>query len=176
MNKIFEKLTKLTKDISGNIIIIGINNNKLIDSLYHNQKVTSLQQLEGNNNISTIGFSLNDDVNIRGFRKKFKKKKHSTIICDNHQIKKYYKYFIKDSIYITNDKIYLIVHKDDELNLIKKRYQRYKVTFKEEFINNEYLLTIDVSSAKNNWFKDSFYYIIDTIYNIFEMISIFLLG
>ena len=64
-------------------------------------------------------------------------KKVDFIICNIEEIKKYTKTFIKDSIYINKDMLYIYNIKDEELKqeLIKK-YKRYS-TIVEEIKDNE---------------------------------------
>ena len=83
----------------------------------------------------------------------------------------YYKYFIKDSIYISNNKIYVYFDKKIDKEFIISKYKRYNVKIKDAKIKNGYLLEIDASKAKNKFFKDELYFISDTMYNIAEFIG-----
>ena len=104
-------------------------------------------------------------------------KKVDFIICNIEEIKKYTKTFIKDSIYINKDMLYIYNIKDEELKqeLIKK-YKRYSTIVEEIKDNETTILKIDNKNSKTNIFKDTFYLIIDTSIQLFNIISDLLLN
>jgi hypothetical protein len=176
MDKIYEQLIKKTNDLYGDIIVIGIDSDKLSKKLESNNNIVNINYLSADIKEGISLFSNPKNINVRKFRKQFKHKKHDFLICNNDQMRNYYKYFIKDSIYMTKTKIYLIGSNEEDIDLLFKRYSRYSVTINKEISDNNYLLIIDVKDAKNNKIKDAYYYFKDTLYNMFEYLSNFLIG
>ena len=92
-------------------------------------------------------------------------------------MKKYLKTFIRDSIYINKDMLYIYNIKDEELKeeLIKK-YKRYNTKIEEIKDKNNIILKIDNKNSKTNKIKDIKYMIIDTLISLFNLISDLLLN
>jgi hypothetical protein len=87
------------------------------------------------------------------------------------EIKDYYKYIIKDTIYLNNNIIYIYASNDIDKDFIINKYKRYNVEITVSEYKNGYMLTIDNKNGKNNYFKDKLYFIKDTFYNIAEVIG-----
>ena len=84
---------------------------------------------------------------------------------------KYYKHFIKDSIYLNNNKLYIYADKSIDKDLLIKNYKRYNVDIEYTEYKSGFILTIDNTKSKNNFIKDILYFIKDTFYNIAEAIG-----
>ena len=91
---------------------------------------------------------------------------------DINTLKKYFNSFIKNSINLNNNTIYLFGKNSDyEIDELIYRYKRYgiKVTVKS---NEEYfLLQINVDDIKTKFLKNCQYRMRDNMYNIGEYIS-----
>lgn len=108
----------------------------------------------------------NKTIKIKKIRKVFKKKKIDYIICNYDEINNYFNTFIKDSIYINKKKIYYFGNVD--IDLLKYKYGRYNTNI---IIKNKNLIEIDVSKAKNNFFKDNYYRLKDFKDKLVELIG-----
>ena len=165
MNKIIDIIRKL----EGNLLLIGVDKKEVINAVKNNDKllhVDNLYSLDKNNNQrSKKGFS--KEINVKNFKKHFKKNKVDTIICNFKDIKSFLKDFVKDSIHIANRKIYYINYNNEDLEIIKNKYNRYNLDI--EVIDN--IVIIDVFGVKNNYFKDKFYYILDYFLEFIDAIS-----
>jgi hypothetical protein len=162
-----QELINLSKKISGSLIFIGSENKQLLDSLSKNKNITKIDVLSSITTKKSKGKGENKIVSIYSFRNIFKKKKTDTLIYDYEMIVPYLKRFVRDSIYTIKNDIYIYNVKNEDA-LIKK-YKRYNVT-----VNNGEILHISCKKAKNNFFKDTYYFIIDTFNNAFDLISDFL--
>ena len=60
--------------------------------------------------------------------------------------------------------------------MIIKNYNRYKVEIEFTEYKNGYLIIVNNTQSKNNYFKDKIYFIKDTLYNIAETIGNILIG
>lgn len=173
------KIYDITKCTSGNVLGIGVDE-KISEILEQNNLVTNCNLLNSyskeTNKKQTKKKRLKK-IRIKKLRKVFKHKKVDFIICNTEEIKKYLKTFIKDSIYINKDMLYLYNIKDEELKqeLIKK-YKRYNTIVEEIKDNNETILKIDNKKSKTNIIKDTFYLIIDTLTQLLNIISDLLLN
>jgi hypothetical protein len=173
------KIYDIAKCLSGNVLGIGVDG-KISEILEKNDLVLNCNLL--NSYTKEINKKQNikqklKKIRLKKIRKVFKKKKVDFIICNIEEIKKHLKTFIKDSIYINKDILYIYNITDDELKeeLIKK-YNRYNTKIEEIKDKNTTILKIDNKNAKTNIFKDYYYLIIDTLMQLFNLISDILLN
>lgn len=173
------KIYDIAKVVSGDVLGIGVDET-ISEILEQNERVLNCNLL---NSFSKTQNSKQEKkqrlkkIRIKKIRKVFKKKKVDFIICNIDEIKKYLKTFIKDSIYINKDILYIYNIEDEELKkeLIKK-YKRYNVKIEELKDNKKTILKIDNKLSKTNIFKDTFYLIIDTLIQLLNIISDILLN
>ncbi len=173
------KIYDIAKVVSGDVLGIGVDET-ISEILEQNERVLNCNLL---NSFSKTENSKQEKkqrlkkIRIKKIRKVFKKKKVDFIICNIDEIKKYLKTFIKDSIYINKDILYIYNIEDEELKkeLIKK-YKRYNVKIEELKDNKKTILKIDNKLSKTNIFKDTFYLIIDTLIQLLNIISDILLN
>lgn len=173
----FNRLEEIIKKIEGNVLVIGLEN-KLLDKFDKNNKV-NLYSISSNNSSNNGVFrktkkrvtNRGKTINIKRLRKYINKKSTNYIICNMNEMFDYYKYFIKDSIYLNNNIIYIYATNDIDKDFIISKYRRYNVEIKTTDYKNGYIITIDNTKGKNNFLKDKIYFIKDTFYNIAEVIG-----
>ena len=159
------KLKTIVKKLSGNVLGIGLS-----------EDLTTL--IENNNNIIECNL-LNSyvkgkfkksffkkTIKIKKIRKVFKKKKIDYIVCNYDEISNYLNTFVKDSIYINKGKIYFYGNID--IDLLKLKYGRYDVKIN---LVDKKIIEIDTSLAKNNFFKDNYYRLVDFKNHLIEIIG-----
>lgn len=172
----FKKLEEIIKKIDGNVLTIGLDENLL-------------NKFSKNNNVNLYAISSNENngklfnkskkrrtnkgktINIKKLRKYIKKKSSKYIICNMNEMLSYYKYFIKDSIYLNNNIIYIYATEDIDKDFIISKYERYNVKTETTDYKNGYIIKVDNTLGKNNFFKDILYFMQDTFYNIAEAIG-----
>lgn len=172
------KIYDITKCLSGNVLGIGVDF-KISDLLSSNDRVLECNLLDSSSGGSKGSFSSSKlkKINIRKLRKVFKKKKVDFILCNVDCIKKYFKTFVKDSIYINKDMLYIYNVSDlDVIDELEHKYKRYNVSIEKLKDGKTYILKIDNKKSKTNFFKDCFYFIIDTIVGILNALSNLLLN
>ena len=113
-------------------------------------------------------------ININKLRKKYKKKKIDYIICDYNIISPYMRKFVKNSVYINKNKLYFYGNIDTEL--IKNMYGRYDTKINIKEYKKNYIVEIDNTNSKNNFIKDLYYSIKDTMTYLIEVIGDILMG
>lgn len=169
------ELKNICKSFSGNVLTIGLefptveqvldknsNINKSYSMMFNGKKRCKRQEKGGRGKT----------VSIKKIRKIFKKKRLDYIICNIEDIDRFLRTFIRDSVYINKNKLYIYGNKKDiDLELIEKRYSRYNTKLEVLEFDKEILITIDNSEAKNNKFKDFFYNISDLGYSIVNIIG-----
>lgn len=172
----FNRLDKLIQKMEGNVLVICIDD-KLIEKFDKNNKV-NLYSIYSNSNKSGLfnkskkkQTNKGKTINIKRLRKHLNKKSVDYLICNMDEIKEYYKYIIKDTIYLNNNKLYIYSSNEIDKDFIISKYKRYNVEIEINEFKNGYILTIDNSNSKNNFFKDKLYFIKDTFYNIAEAIG-----
>jgi len=168
-----KELNKIIKEISGNVVVIGLDN-KLLEKLEQNDNILNCYSLgvvkEGKRK---FGFG-SKTIKIKNIRKKFKKKKIDYVICEYDVIKKYLNTFVKDSVYINKNKLYF--YGNVNIELIKDRYNRYDTTIEVKEYKDKYIVSIDNQKAKNNLIKDTYYRMYDFINKTIELIGDILMG
>lgn len=164
------ELANYIKTMSGNVLGFNIDDDKLINELNRNNNIIECNLLsDKNSNIKGKGKS--KIVNIKKIKKQFKKKKIDYIISDVEAIDSYLKTFIKDSIYINKNMIYIYTIKGYDYTNIVNRYKRYKIDIKINECSDGYIIVLNVGNKKTNYFKDKWYYIIDTLVNFVDLIG-----
>ena len=172
----FNKLEEIIKNIDGNVLSICLDQ-KLMNCFARNNKI-NLYSIDSNSDNN--GFfkkskkkktNKGKTINIKKLRKFINKKSVDYMFCNMNEMFDYYKYFIKDSIYLNNNKLYIYADKNIDKDLLIKNYKRYDTSIEYFEYKTGYLLIIVNKNSKTNFIKDILYLIKDTFYNIAEMIG-----
>ena len=166
-----KSIYKIGKLISGNVIAIGADE-KLIDILNNNERIINCDLLNGKINVGTKTKRRKKQkiIKIKKLRKIYKKKNIDFILCDLKEIKKYLKTFIRDSVYINKDVLYIYNVDDETKEELIKKYKRYNTKI-DEIKEEKTILKIDNKDSKTNFFKDLKYFFIDNILTIIDILS-----
>lgn len=173
----FNKLENIIKNCKGNVLAVCLDDS-LMEKLNKNNNI-GLVSIESSKNVSsgaktsTKKKKLNGtkNISIKKLRKYFNKKSVDVLFCNMNEMNEYYKYFIRDSIYLCIGTVYLYFDNNIDKDFIIEKYKRYNVTIEETQYKNGYILKIDTSLAKNYYIKDKLYMIHDTLYNLIELIG-----
>lgn len=172
----FKSLEDIIKKVEGDVLVLCLDD-KLLDKFDKNNKV-NLYAIYSNKTSSKAFFKNNKkqtnkgkSINIKKLRKYINKNSVDYLICNMGELKEYYKYVIKDTIYLNNNTIYIYASNQIDKDFIIDKYNRYNVKITCNEYKNGYILTIDNKNGKNNYFKDILYFIKDTFYNIAEVIG-----
>ena len=168
-----KKIISITKKIEGKLICFFIEEKRIIKSININDKIVDCDLFDCWNDKENEEKKGNyKNFYITQLRKKYKKKKINYIICNIDKMDKYLKIFIKDSIYINNNIIYLFSYnKNYNFNKVIKKYNRYNVKIDKIEVENGIILKIETKDAFNHKISDSIYYIIDSIGDLLNMIT-----
>lgn len=174
-----KEIHKIINCVSGNVLAIGVDN-KIIKKLEQNDRIENCNLLDCEMPITkekNTKKQKGKKIRIKKIRKIFKKKKVDFIICNINHVKKYLKTFIKDSVYINKDMLYIYDIKDENLQEeLTKKYKRYNVKIEIIKDENDIILKIDNKKSKTNVFKDFIYLIIDNFFCVIDIISDILLN
>lgn len=170
MIKLNNELINKIKLMQGNVICFGIEDEKIINALNKNTSILNCDLLNSKNFSKEKSKSKKKTLPLKKIRKKYKKKKNNFIVANINEIYKYKKNFVKDSIYINKDKIYLYTNKNNYEDLINM-YKRYNTKIDIIKCIEGYIITIDTSKAKTNKLKDLIYIIIDTLIDFYNLIG-----
>lgn len=168
-------LKNACKNFSGNVLTIGLDfptvdqvleKNNMIKNNYvmnFNGKKRGKKQEKGGRG---------KNVSIKKLKRIFKKKRIDYIICNIEDINRFLRTFIRDSVYINKNKLYIYGYKNKmDVELLEKRYRRYNTNIEIIEYEKEILMIIDNSSSKNNIFKDFIYNISDLGYSLVNLIG-----
>jgi hypothetical protein len=166
------ELKKIINTFKGSVLGIGLDE-ELMDLINKNDAILDCDILSNDINTSQAKKSFkNKSININKIRKIYKKKKVDYIICNYDVILPYIKKFVKNSVYINKNKLYF--YNISDTSLVKTRYSRYDTKIKE--YKNNSIIEIDNTNSKNNFIKDLFYSIKDSISFLIEIIGDILMG
>lgn len=168
--KVNSNIKKYIKNMTGTVIGVGIDNKEIIETIDKNNKILVCDLLNSIN-INGINKSNKKKKYVKKLRKKYKKKNVNYIIVNSNEINRYLKTFVRDSIYINDTEIYYYMDKTYDIENITKRYKRYNTEIEVIKCEDGNIIKINTSKAKNKFFKDKFYYIVDTLSNIADIIG-----
>ncbi len=168
-------LKNISKEITGKVLVIGLENKTVEQVLDKNENIAELYTMNFNGKKKTKDKTRGRNgktISIKKIRKIFKKKRIDYIICNIEDINRFLRTFIRDSVYINKTKLYIYGTKDNlDSELIEKRYKRYNTSITITEYNKELLIEIDNSNAYNNKIKDIFYNISDIGYSMINAIG-----
>ena len=171
----FNKLEEIIKKIEGNVLVIGLDS-QLLDKFEKNNKI-NLYSIYSNKSDGVFSKSKKKQtnkgktINIKKLRKYINKKSVDYLIYNMEEIMQYYKYIIKDTIYLNNNIIYIYSSNKIDKEFIIQKYKRYNVKITSTNYKNGYIISINNKNGKNNYLKDKLYFIKDTFYDIAEAIG-----
>lgn len=168
-------LKNICKKVNGKVLTIGLDYSTVEKVLDKNENITELFSMKFNGKKRTKKYEKGKrgkTISIKKIRKIFKKKRIDVIICNIEDIDRFLRTFIRDSVYINKNKLYIYGNKDViDIELLEKRYKRYKTEVNITEYKKEILMEIDNSNAYNNKLKDILYNISDIGYNIVNSIG-----
>lgn len=177
-------LKNICKDLKGTFLAIGLYYPTVESTIDKNKNITEgyLLILEGKKKGKTRNKDSNKSIgrkkiSIKKLRKTFKKKSVDTLILNYEDAKKYMRFFISDSVYINKCKLYIYGKKDNfVIEDIKSYYNRYNTKIEIKEYDNDFLIIVDNTNSKNNYFKDKMYKFKDTIVYYINIIGDILIG
>ena len=174
-----EYLIAEIKKMSGNLIGIGVNNEKIKNAILKNDQIMNCYLLDKGN--SSWGkkkfqiFNRGKTINIKKIKKVFKKKRIDNLICNYQIIDPFLKTFVRDSVYINKNKLYIYGPKEN-LTELKNKYQRYTENIKMIEKKDGYILVVDNTNTTNNKIKDILYWWQDTLAQLANFLTAILVN
>lgn len=170
MKKIENELKEIFKTINGNLLLIGNYSDKIINTIEQNKNILVCDQLSNNDNSSKKGNKgKNKKINIKKIKKYYKRKNINNSVIDFEQVLPYKNTFIKDSSYITKNKIIIIAKEDNDL--IYKMYSRYTKNINKVDCLDGNIYVIETAKIKKKPIMNIIYLIQDTFIDIITIVS-----
>lgn len=173
------KLEYEIKNLKGFVLGVGYLKDKILKEMEKNDYIevdllTNDSPFISKKNINAIPKKQKGKkVSIKKIKKIFKKKRPDYIICNIDDVLSYLRYFVKDSLYITNNTIYIYSDsKNINLDDIYKRYKRYI----DSIDNKDGYIIINTLNYKNKALKNIKYFVVDTLNIIYDFIGNILTG
>lgn len=166
-------LNKILKEMEGNLLGIGIDNQQMLNTISKNKNILVCNLLDSVS--KGIGKGKNQKkVKVSKLRKKFKKKKNDYMIINLDTIRPFIKKIVSDSIYLNRKYLYIYDRNLTSLDNIKKYYSRYDKTLEEIKCSDGIILKI-YTNCNTNFLKEFIFKILNFIYDIFNFITELLL-
>ena len=99
------------------------------------------------------------------------KKSVDFLILNIEDVFNYYKYIIRQTIFLGNNYIYVYATNEIDKEFIIDKYKRYNVQIEVTDYKDGFILTINAKDGKNNFIKDKLFFIKDSLYNLAESIG-----
>lgn len=169
---------KEIKKMQGSLIAFGLTNDKLKQEIEKNDNINTCYLLDSTSNFNKKKlkiFNRGKTINIKKIKKIFKKKRIDNVIANYQTIKPFLKTFVRDSVYINKNKLYIYGTKEDYDDIIQ-RYKRYtnKIEVKKE--NDYFIIIINNIDTTNNKIKDICYWWKDTFTSIADFLTVILVN
>lgn len=168
-------MEKIIMSLKGNVLGFGIEEVSFLKAIRKNKNIKECGLL---NSIDLdkleTGFGKNKKISVKKLKKIYGYKNIDTLIIDQKKCKYLEKKLRSSWIYLTKGTIYLY-HIEDALEVIKKM-KRYQVNIEKIVVEEEIILKIDVNEAKPNRLFDKLYFLIDSVSDLIDMISGFLVS
>lgn len=180
-----QELNEIGKKLKGSVLVIGFgDDSKLVKDLKNNKNLNIVYTLTSNakgknKKTKKKKKKLNGErnIDIKKLKKEFKKQTFDYIICDFDIINPFFRSFIKNSILLAKEKVYLYVEGIDyDHEQIFYRYERYGAKVFKSGVKEEYLFEIKVNNVKVPFYKSFGYWFKDLGYDFIEFIGNVLIG
>lgn len=158
------------KKMEGNVLGIGLNHPKLLEALDKNESIIECNLLNSYIEPSNKK-GKSKKVQVSKIRKKFKKKNVDYFICRYESVPNIMNILIQDSIYISKKYMYIYASDKEKIEKIKKKYERYQVEIETIKCQDGTILKIECNKAKNYFWKDKIYKVIDYLSNLIDIIT-----
>ncbi len=165
-----DALKKIIKDIKGNVLIVGINNQYVLDAVYKNKDLIQVFSLDRTKLFSKPQKNA-ESVKIRKLKKRFKDGL-DYMICDVNGINIDLRRVLYNTYNIIGKEIiYYGIYDEYDVDRIIKKYERYNCKVDKKMYDNSFVLRIkvkDIKVTKLGWYKiaDTFEDIIEGIGNL----------
>ena len=165
-----EALKKIIKDIKGNILIVGINNQYVLDSIYKNKELNEVFSLD-RTKLFNKPQKKGEPVKLRKLKKRFKNGL-DYMICDVNGINIDLRRVLYNTYNIIGKEIiYYGIYDEYDVDRLIKKYERYNCKVDKKMYKDSFILIIkvkDIKVSKLAWYKikDTFEDIIEGIGNL----------
>jgi|GEM_PF-3294977 len=180
-----QELNEIGKKLKGSVLVIGFDDDsKIVKDLKNNKNLNIVYTLTNNTKgknkkTKKKKKKLNGErnIDIKKLKKEFKKQTFDYIICAFDTVTPFFRSFIKNSILLAKEKIYLYVEGTDyDHEQIFYRYERYGAKVFKSGVKEEYLFEIKVNNVKVPFYKSFRYWFKDIGYDFVEFIGNILIG
>lgn len=161
----------------GRVIAIGCTD-AILTAINENDGIHTCYAL---NNVSRITGKYKSkgrmkNVNIKKFKRKFKKKRTDVMIVDATDVVDFSKHFVPSSVYMTKENIYLYgKEKTENITMMIDKYQRYQASLEQIEVSDGFLYKIDCTKTKQSRIKDIGYLIKDSWDHVIDLIGDYLI-
>lgn len=171
-----KELLKIIKKIDGKVLFIGYDDNKINKAILNNDNITMCDifsvHKSTKKNKGEFDGKASREIVLRKINKEYKKKYLDYVFCDIEVVKKEINYFIKNSLYLSSNKIYLYGSTDDySVNTIKERYEKYNLDINVNKKDRQYIIEITNKNKYNSLKSNTYLYLYNTVDFINKLID-----
>lgn len=177
-----KQIIDAAKKLDGKVVCVGVKDREILSALSRNSNadIFTIDRIIYKSLFFKNKKAYLPDgkkINMKNIKKVFKKKSVDYVICDLNEIYEYFKYFLSNSVIINKKTLYIYgTSRFIDPKVLASRYHRYGATTETIIDGDEFIIIVDNSTSKTNWFKDKWYLMVDTFHNMGDMISTSLTG
>ncbi len=170
--KVKNQLIKIIKEAKGDMLGFGLEEDDILDAISKNKKLScNLLNMKKNKDDNSEEGKKLKNISLQKLRKKFKKKNTDIIIGNLAEVKNFYSFFVKDSIYLTKGDIYLYSYEKNEIQKVIKKYERYHTNISSISCQDGIILKLDVKKVTSTRLKDMKCSMLDKIDTTVDIIT-----
>lgn len=164
-----DALRKILKEIKGNALLVGINNQYVLDAIYKNKDLVGIYSLDRAKLFNKQPKTNTETVKLRKLKKKFKDGL-DYMICDANGINIDLRRVMYNTYtLIGKEIIYYGVYDEYDVDRLAKKYERYNCKVDKKIYDDSFILRIKVKDIKVT--KLFLHKITDTFNDIVEVIG-----
>lgn len=166
------ELKKELKNIKGNILLVGVEDDILLKKIDKLKNITStnyIYQVKKKNKSKIKNNTKEKTINLKKLKKYYSKKSLDTIIVNYNTVKKYINYFISGTMFTNKGYTYMYGISED-IDVLIQKYQKYGVKIEVKQDKDQFLLIIK-NKIDYNYFQDKKYILINSTLDIIDIIA-----
>lgn len=165
-----QKLIQKIKKMEGNILGICVTES-MVQTISNNNKIINCDLLDSPG-IGSKKTGKTKQFHLKKLRKRYHHKRLDAIVAEIEPIERFFKTFVRDSVYVCKGQVYLYTNcLDYDYEYLETRYRRFGIEMQVNRLKDGIVFVIPVYDAKNHYWKEKWYYIVDLLMSFIDFMG-----